>query len=283
MALTTRRQFVQQTALAAAAVYVRPCSARLKDTAQAPPQNAAPVDAASLRKLVSEIRGHVITPEASEYEPARLVFNRAFDHRPAVIVRCAGPSDAARTLDFAQIKKLPLAVRGGGHSRLGYGMCDGGVVIDLSGMKRVDVDPGKRVAHAEAGALVRDLDEATQRFGLATTSGGCPAVGIAGFTLGGGEGILQPKYGAACDNLVSAHIVTVDGRQLEASEKANSDLFWAIRGGGGNFGVVTAFEYQLHPVSDVLAGALTYPAARIPDVVPPFAKFAGAAPDEMTV
>jgi hypothetical protein len=281
MALTTRRQFVQQTALAAAAVYVRPCSARLKDTAQAPPQNAAPVDAASLRKLVSEIRGHVITPEASEYEPARLVFNRAFDHRPAVIVRCAGPSDAARTLDFAQIKKLPLAVRGGGHSRLGYGMCDGGVVIDLSGMKRVDVDPGKRVAHAEAGALVRDLDEATQRFGLATTSGGCPTVGIAGFTLGGGEGRLMDKYGAACDNLLRAQVVTVDGRQLEASRDSNPDLFWAIRGGGGNFGVVTTLEYQLHAIGEVLSGTLMYPAGRLPELLHAFVTFLNAAPDEM--
>ena len=281
MALTTRRQFVQQTALAAAAVYVRPCSARLKDTAQAPPQNAAPVDAASLRKLVSEIRGHVITPEASEYEPARLVFNRAFDHRPAVIVRCAGPSDAARTLDFAQIKKLPLAVRGGGHSRLGYGMCDGGVVIDLSGMKRVDVDPGKRVAHAEAGALVRDLDEATQRFGLATTSGGCPTVGIAGFTLGGGEGRLMDKYGAACDNLLRAQVVTVDGRQLEASLDSNPDLFWAIRGGGGNFGVVTTLEYQLHAIGEVLSGTLMYPAGRLPELLHAFVTFLNAAPDEM--
>src|SRR6516225_1480387 len=281
MALTTRRQFVQQTALAAAAVYVRPCSARLKDTAQAPPQNAAPVDAASLRKLVSEIRGHVITPEASEYEPARLVFNRAFDHRPAVIVRCAGPSDAARTLDFAQIKKLPLAVRGGGHSRLGYGMCDGGVVIDLSGMKRVDVDPGKRVAGAEAGALVRDLDEATQRYGLATTSGGCPTVGIAGFTLGGGEGRLMEKYGAACDNLISAEVVCVDGRVVEANQKNNSDLFWAIRGGGGNFGVVTSLEYQLHPVGQVVSGALAYPPGQIQELLPAFIRFLATAPDEL--
>lgn len=183
MALTTRRHFVQQAALASAALYPRRFSSFLNDTA-GPSQNPAPVDAASLRKLVSEIGGHVITPEASEYESARLVFNRAFDRRPAVIVRCAGPSDAARTLDFAQTRKLPLAVHGGGHSRIGFGMCDGGVVIDLSGMNRVEVDPGKHVARAEAGALVRDLDEATQRFGLATTSGGCPTVGIAGFTLG---------------------------------------------------------------------------------------------------
>src|SRR5437763_2901513 len=204
MALTSRRQFIQQTAVAAAALYRQPIPSLLKDIAEGQGQNPAPVDAVSLRKFVSGINGHVVTPEAAEYKSARLVFNRAFDRRPAVMVRCASPSDVARALDFAQAKKLPLAVRGGGHSRVGFGMCDGGVVIDLSRMKRVEVDAGKRVASAEAGALVRDLDEATQRFGLATTSGGCPTVGLVGLTLGGGEGRLMEKYGGACDNLLSA-------------------------------------------------------------------------------
>src|SRR4029077_17546993 len=129
-------------------------------------QSSTPVDAAAIRKLVSQISGQVITPDTPDYESARLIFNRAFDTRPAVILRCAGPSDVARALDFAQTKNLPLAVRGGGHNRAGFSMCDGGVVIDLSGMNRVEVDAGKRVARAEAGALVRDLDSATQRFGL---------------------------------------------------------------------------------------------------------------------
>jgi hypothetical protein len=160
-------------------------------------------------------------------------------------------------------------------------MCNGGVVIDLSGMKRVEVDASKRVARAEAGALTRDLDEATQRFGLATTSGGCPTFGIAGLTLGGGEGRLMEKYGAACDNLLSAQVVTVDGRRVEASQKSNPDLFWAIRGGGGNFGVVTALEYQLHPVGKVVSGALTYPAGLIPDLLQAFVRFLAEAPDEM--
>ena len=212
---------------------------------------------------------------------ARSIFNRAFDRHPAVIVRCAGPSDVARTLEFAQTKHLSLAVRAGGHSRLGFGMCDGGVVIDLSAMKGVEVDTGKRVARAEAGALVRDLDTATRRFGLATTSGGCPTVGIAGLTLGGGEGRLMEKYGAACDNLLSVQVVTVDGRQVEASPKSNPDLFWAIRGGGGNFGVVTALDYELHPVEKVVSGALTYAAGRIPDLLQAFVKFLAGAPDEM--
>ena len=196
-------------------------------------------------------------------------------------MRCAGSGDVAHALDFAQTENLPLAVRGGGHSRVGYGMCDGGVAIDLSQMKRIEVDASKRVARAEAGALVRDLDEATQRSGLATTSGGCPTVGIAGLTLGGGEGRLMEKYGAACDNLVSAEVVAVDGRRVVASQNSNPDLFWAIRGGGGNFGVVTALAYQLHPVGEVVSGALIYSAGRIPELLQAFLKFLLGAPDEM--
>lgn len=219
--------------------------------------------------------------DGSDYEAARQVFNRAFDHHPALIVRCAGPLDVARALEFAQRRNLPVAVRGGGHSRAGFSVCDSGMVIDFSAMKRVEVDDRMHTARAEAGALVRHLDQATQRFGLATTSGGCPNVGIAGFTLGGGEGVLMSKFGAACDNLVSAHVVTVDGKQLEASLTSNPDLFWAIRGGGGNFGVVTSFEYRLHPVSEILSGTLTYPAHQ--EQLHAFAKYVAAAPDEMNV
>jgi hypothetical protein len=282
MALTTRRQFLQQAA-SVAALYACPFGGLDGSHVLfgADEQNGALLDAESIRKLRSDIVGRVITPAASEYDTARSVFNLAFDRRPSVIVRCANPSDVAHSLEFAQTRHLPLAVRAGGHSRLGFGMCDGGVVIDLSAMKRVEVDSSKRVARAEAGALVRDLDSATQRSGLATTSGGCPTVGIAGFTLGGGEGRLMDKYGAACDNLLSAQVVTVDGRQVEASPKSNPDLFWAIRGGGGNFGVVTALEYQLHPVDQVLSGALTYRAGRIPELLQAFVKFLAGAPDEM--
>jgi hypothetical protein len=279
MSLITRRQFIQQTALASAALYA--CPKTLEAQAPAVEQSATPLDPAAIRKLASEIVGRVITPNGPEYEAARSIFNRAFDRRPAVIVRCAGPSDVAHVLDFAQTENLRLAVRGGGHSRVGYGMCDGGVVIDLSQMKRIEVDASKRVARAEAGALVRDLDEATQRFGLATTSGGCPTVGITGLTLGGGEGRLMEKYGAACDNLVSAEVVTVDGRRVEASQKSNPDLFWALRGGGGNFGVVTALEYQLHPVGEVVSGALIYSAGRIPELLEAFVRFLAGAPDEI--
>src|SRR5436305_8444758 len=282
MALITRRHFARQMALAAP-LCVRPlwatgASPRVFNAGK---QNGAPPDPQTIHKLASQIAGQVITPEAADYDAARSIFNRAFDRRPAVIVRCASSSDVARALECAQAQHLPLALRAGGHSRPGFGMCDGGLVIDLSATKHVEVDLSKRVARAEAGALVRDLDTATQHFGLATTSGGCPTVGIAGFTLGGGEGRLMEKYGAACDNLLWGQVVTVDGRLVEASPKSNPDLFWAIRGGGGNFGVVTALEYQLHPVDQVLSGALTYPPGRSPDLLQAYVKFLAGAPDQM--
>jgi hypothetical protein len=285
MALITRRQFVQQTAFATTALYGCPIEllTRARGVFEADEQNAAPPDAAAIRKLASKITGHVITPDSPDYESARLIFNRAFDRRPALIVRCASASDVARSLEFTQNQNLPLAVRGGGHNRAGFSVCDGGLVIDLAGMNRVEVDADKRVARAQAGALVRDLDQATQRFGLATTSGGCPTVGIAGLTLGGGQGQLMSKYGAACDNLMSAQLVTVDGRQLEASQNSNPDLCWAIRGGGGNFGVMTALEYRLHPVTDVLAGTLMYPAGRTAEMLQTFEKLVATAPDELNV
>jgi len=285
MALITRREFVQQTAFAAAALCG--CPVEVFDEAQRMPetreQNAAPFDSTAIRKLASKITGHVITPDSSAYGSARLVTNRAYDRHPALIVRCANPSDVSRVLDFAQRQRLPVAVRGGGHSAAGYGVCDGGVVIDFSAMKGVEVDADKHLARAEAGCLVSELDEATQHFGLATPVGTCPSVGLAGLTLGGGEGALMPKYGATCDNLVSARVVTVDGRQVEASQESNPDLFWAIRGGGGNFGVVTNFQYRLHAVSELLAGALIYPAGRISELLQSYVKFTGTAPDDLSV
>jgi hypothetical protein len=282
MALATRRRFIQQGAFAAAAaLYGHPPEDRPIFKGQQPSAN--PPDPAAIRKLASQISGHVITPDSPAYDSARTVFNRAFDQRPALIVQCAGASDVARTLEFVQKQNLPVAVRAGGHSRAGFSVCDGGAVTDLSVMNRVDVDADTHVARAEAGSLVRDLDHGTQRFGLATTSGGCPTVGLAGLTLGGGEGFLMSKYGAACDNLVSAELVTVDGRMIRASDSSNPDLFWAIRGGGGNFGVATALEYRLHPVTSVLAGTLTYPPGRIPEMLQAFIRFVASAPDETNV
>jgi UDP-N-acetylenolpyruvoylglucosamine reductase len=186
----TRRHFARQMALAAALcgrpLWATGGSHALFGTDK---QNGAPADPQTIRKLASQIVGQVITPDAADYDAARSIFNRAFDRRPAVIVRCSSPADVARALEFAQAQHLPLAVRAGGHSRLGFGMCDGGVVIDVSAMRRVEVDISKRVARAEAGALVRDLDTATQHFGLATTSGGCPTVGIANLRSAGEKAV----------------------------------------------------------------------------------------------
>ena len=282
----TRRQFVKQASIASAALCAVETSPILGAFAQStghPEAEFKAPNSAAMRAFASRISGHVITPGVPEYDAARIVFNRAFDRHPAMIVRCANASDVARSLEFAQVQKLPLAIRGGGHSRAGFGVCDGGVVIDLSRMARAEIDDTRRVARVQAGALVRDVDRATQQLGLATTMGGCPTVGVAGLTLGGGEGLLMSKYGAACDNLLSAKLVTVDGREIEASESSNADLFWAIRGGGGNFGVVTSLEYRLYPLTDVLAGTLTFPPGQIPELLQVLAKFVAAAPDETNV
>jgi FAD/FMN-containing dehydrogenase len=199
MATPSRRQFIQRAAGSLAALCAYPFTARPDDSPERLRENIRSIDAAVVRTLAAQIDGHVETPDTPDYESARLVFNRAFDRHPALIVYCASVSDVARGLEFAQRRNLLIAVRGGGHNRAGFGTCDDGVVIDLSGMNRVDVDAHKRVARAQAGALVVHLDAATQRHGLATTSAGCPTVGIAGLTLGGGEGFLMSKYGAACD------------------------------------------------------------------------------------
>ena len=279
----TRRQFIRYTTGVAAALGADSLKAVAGLTQGSQAGARAQLDATAIRRLASQTVGHVITPDAPEYESSRLVFNRAFDKRPALIVRCAGADDVARALGFARQHDLPVAVRGGGHNRAGLSICDGGLVVDLSAMNRVEVDVSRRVARAEAGALTVHVDTATQRHGLATTLAGCPTVGVAGLTLGGGEGPLMSKYGTACDNLISARLVTVDGRQVEASEASNSDLFWAIRGGGGNFGVATALEYRLHPVSDVLAGTLVYPAGQVRQRLEVFTRAVASAPDEFNL
>lgn len=279
MALICRRLFVQQTAFCAGALCAFPLTAKAIGRLEA--SGAKSIDAAAIKRLASEIAGHVITPNASDYDSSRQVINHAYDRRPALIVRCSNPPDVARALDFGRSHGLPIAVRCGGHSSAGFGVCNDGLVIDVAGMKQVEVDEHKRTVRVQAGALIGDVDEVTQRFGLATVMGGCPTVGTAGLTLSGGIGTLMPKYGAACDNVESAQLVTVDSRQIKASNDVNSDLFWAIRGGGGNFAVATSFEYRLYPVTNVLGGALEYPAGRIPELLRTYARFTAAAPDEV--
>ena len=202
----------------------------------------------------ARLRGDLLGPGDPHYDAARKVFNGAIDRRPALIARCAGVADVIEAVRFAREADLLTSIRGGGHGVTGNAVCDGGLVIDLSAMRSVYVDPASRTARAEGGATWGDFDHETQAFGLATTGGIVPSTGIAGLTLGGGIGYLNRKYGLACDNLLSADVVTADGRMLRASAGQNQDLFWALRGGGGNFGVVTSFEYRLHEMGTVLGG-----------------------------
>ncbi|MDX6346465.1 MAG: hypothetical protein QOF84_1255 [Streptomyces sp.] len=209
-------------------------------------------------ELRESVHGVVITPGDEEYDEARKVYNAMIDRRPAAIVRVANAGDVMASVGFARGGRLDLAVRGGGHSAPGFGTCDDGLVIDFSGLRGVRVDPRSRTARVDAGATWADLNAATYAFGLAVTGGIISTTGIAGLTLGGGFGHVARGLGLTCDNLLSADVVTADGRFLVASEQENADLFWALRGGGGNFGVVTSFEYRLHPLKDIYGGPLFY-------------------------
>jgi len=232
--------------------------------------------------LRSRLRGSLVLPEDVAYDDARAVWNAAIDRRPAAIARCADATDVIRVLEVARDSGLPIAVRGGGHSFAGKGTCDGGIVLDCSPMKAVDVDAGRRVARAGGGCTLGDLDTATQAHGLATTLGTAPPTGIAGLTLGGGLGWLMGRFGLACDNLVGAEVVTADGRIVRANVEQHSDLLWGLRGGGGNFGVVTALEYRLHPVTTVFGGAITYPTSSARDVFRTYRDVTATAPEELT-
>jgi FAD/FMN-containing dehydrogenase len=240
------------------------------------------ISTAALEALSSGLRGKTIRPGESAYDAARRVYNGMIDRRPALIVRPAGVADVIRTVNFAREAKLDIAIRGGGHNVAGFGSCDHGVVIDLAGMKSVRVDPGRRSVRAEAGCTWGDLDHATNAFGMATPGGVISTTGIAGLTLGGGFGYLSRKYGLVCDNLLSADVVTADGRFLTASATENPDLFWALRGGGGNFGVVTSLEYRLHPVSTVIAGPIFYSLEKARDVLRVFNSYLKTAPEEFS-
>ena len=233
-----------------------------------------------LRTSVSEL----ISPDDTRYDQARRVWNSMIDRHPALIVSCHGAADVVASVRFARTHQLPLSVRGGGHNVAGFGTCDGGLVIDLSPMRGVRVDPATRTAQAGGGATWGDVDRETQLFGLAAPGGIVSSTGIAGLTLGGGQGWLRRTYGMACDSLVSADVVTADGEFLIASQTDNADLFWALRGGGGNFGVVTSFEYRLHPVGPMLAFAgPVYPLENAVTVIGEMGRFAADAPDEVNV
>ena len=243
----------------------------------------APLADGSIAELAQGLRGELITPADDNYDEARAIWNGAHDRRPALIVRCAGVADVMRAVEFARSEELLVAVRGGKHSIPGFSTVDDGIVIDLSPMQGVRVDPGARTAVAQAGVTWSGFDQETQAFGLATTGGLVSTTGIAGFTLGGGIGWLMRKHGLTCDNLISADVVTADGRLLHASEDENADLFWGLRGGGGNFGVVTSFEFRLHPVGPtVAAGPVFYPGDRAAEVLRFYREWVKDAPDELT-
>jgi FAD/FMN-containing dehydrogenase len=238
---------------------------------------------ASKSALSQQFSGEIVTASDKDYDLARRVWNAMIDQRPRLVARPRNASDVAAAVNFARDERLPLAIRGGAHSVAGMGTCDGGVVIDFSSMKNVVVDPEKRTARAEPGAKWTDFDKATQAHGLATTGGTVGDTGIAGLTLGGGFGWLEGTCGMAVDNLLAADVVLADGRLVRASADENSDLFWALRGGGGNFGVVTAFEYRLHAISQIVGGMVVHPYSAARDVLKFYGTFLETAPDPLTV
>jgi FAD/FMN-containing dehydrogenase len=237
----------------------------------------------SIQVFKASLRGELLRPDDGGFDDARKVYNAMIDKRPAMIVRCAGVADVIAAVNFAREHDLLVAVRGGGHNVAGNALCDDGMVIDLSGMRAIRVDPASRTARAEAGATYREFDRETQAFGLATTGGTISATGIAGLTLGGGLGWLMRQHGLACDNLLSVDMVLADGRFVTASAEENADLFWGVRGGGGNFGVVTSFEYRVHPVGMVLGGMLIHPLPNAREALRFYRDFSSTAPDELAV
>lgn len=242
----------------------------------------AEVEMTAVEVLNADLRGSVLLPTSAGYDDARRIWNGMIDRRPAIIAGCAGAADVASAVNFAREHDLLVSVRGGGHNVAGNAICDGGLVIDLSGMRSVHVDPSARRARAAGGATWGDFDTETQVFGLATTGGLISDTGVAGLTLGGGIGWLTPSYGLACDNLASVNIVTAEGKLVTASAEENSELFWGLKGGGGNFGIATSFEFNVYPVGPILFGGMTlYPLDEAQAVLRRFLDFMANKMDEL--
>ncbi|HVN44264.1 MAG TPA: FAD-binding oxidoreductase [Steroidobacteraceae bacterium] len=240
--------------------------------------------AGDIEELRSGLRGELLSPGDAGYDDARRLWNAAFNRKPALIARCAGAADVIHAVGFAAAHGVLTAVRGGAHSLSGQSVCDGGFVIDLSAMRSVHIDPAAKLARAEPGVLLGQFDREAQAFGLATTAGTASDTGLAGLTLGGGLGRIGQKFGLTIDNLTGADVVTADGRLLRADAHENPDLYWALRGGGGNFGVVTSFEYRLHPVGPMLfGGEISYPFTDARRLLRSFADYIASAPDELSV
>jgi FAD/FMN-containing dehydrogenase len=241
-----------------------------------------PLEETAVQELAAGFRGELIRPEDDGYDGARAVYNAMIERRPALVARCTGVADVIAAVNFARENELVVAVRGGGHSVPGYGVCDGGIVIDLTPMKGIWVDPVARTARAQAGVTWGEFDRETQQFGLAVTGGRVTHTGISGLTLGSGSGWLERKLGLTADNLLSAEVVTASSEFLKASESENEDLFWGLRGGGGNFGIVTSFEYQLHPVGPIVVGGmLLYPFSKAKELLSFWRDYLETAPDEL--
>jgi hypothetical protein len=241
------------------------------------------LDESAVRELEAAFGGAIVRPADPTYEDHRRVWNGSIDRRPALIARCTGVADVIAAVAFGRRTGLPVAVRGGGHSFPGLSTCDGGIVIDLSPMKGIRVDPEARTARAQAGVLLGELDRETQAFGLAVPAGIVTTTGLAGLTLGGGIGWLMRKYGLTIDQLLSVDLITADGSFVKASAKENPDLFWGVRGAGGNFGIVTEFEFRLNPVGPmVLAGPIFWPMEASPDVLRFYREWIKDVPDELT-
>lgn len=235
----------------------------------------------NLERLSNQIRGKVITPDSEDYDKARSIYNGMIDKKPAMIVCCNHVADVIACVNYAREHNLLTAIRGGGHNGPGLALCEDGIVIDLSRMKGVRVDPEEQTVRAEAGCTWADVDHATHAFGLATVSGVISTTGIAGLTLGGGHGYLSRKYGLTIDNLIEADVVLADGSFVTVNENEHSDLFWALRGGGGNFGVVTSFKYQLHPVDTVVAGPMFWPLDQTEKMMRWYREFLPGLPDDV--
>ena len=238
---------------------------------------------AAIEELKKQVRGEVLQPSDSGYDEARSIYNAMIRRRPAAIVLCSGTADAAAGVQFAREHDLPLSIRGGGHNVAGNAVCDGGVMLHMGKLKGVRVDVKNRTAAAQPGVTLGDYDRATNSHDLVTPMGVVSRTGIAGLTLGGGLGWLMGKHGLACDNLMSAEVVTTDGKTVQASETENSDLLWGLRGGGGNFGIVTEFRYRLHPLEPTIAGLLIYPLEKAKEVLRFYREITPQCPDELAV
>ena len=245
-------------------------------------RSGTPVSGEIIDAISGGVAGRVIRPADLEYDVARRIWNASVDKHPGLIVRCAGAADVVQAVKFARANDILVSIRGGGHNVAGRALSDDGLVIDLSSMRAVFVDPAKGTARVQGGATLGDLDRETHAFGLAVPAGVVSRTGIAGLTLGGGVGWLVRKYGLTCDNVLSFEIVTADGRLLTASADENTDLFWALRGGGGNFGVVTSFLFRAHPVTNVFGGMIVHTRDHAREVIRHYRDFMTSAPEELT-